>query len=183
MQLAKCTEEIALLARHDPLTGLANRLHLADVAGNGLASMKADHCAALLYLDLDGFKAVNDRHGHHCGDALLRQVGHRLQMCVPEALSIVRMGGDEFVVFLADAETVANATHIAGRLVEVLGAPYCFQGKSLNIGVSVGIGVKRGEGVGLDTLLREADQALDRAKLGGRGRSVAVGEDLASCAA
>ena len=103
-------------------------------------------------------------------------------MCVPQALSVARIGGDEFVVFLADAEGVANAAHIASRLVEVLGAPYSIQGNSLKIGVSVGIAVKQ-EGVELDALLREADQALYRAKLGGRGRSVAGGEDLASCAA
>ena len=183
IELSKRTEEIAVLARHDPLTGLANRLHLAEVAGKVLAGMTARDSAALLYLDLDGFKAVNDRHGHHCGDALLRQVGHRLQMCVRQALSVARIGGDEFVVFLGGGEAVENASHMASRLVEMLGAPYVFQGNSLKIGVSVGIAIKQGTGIELDALLREADQALYRAKLGGRGRSFAVGDGLAPFAA
>lgn len=183
IELTKCTEEIAILARHDPLTGLANRLHLAEIAGEMLAGMTAGDSAALLYLDLDGFKPVNDRHGHHCGDALLRQVGHRLQMCVPQALSIARLGGDEFVVVLGDSKGAADATAIASRLVEVLGAPYTVEGKSLRIGVSIGVAIRQGEGIELDLLLREADQALYRAKLGGLGRSVVVGESLAPFAA
>jgi diguanylate cyclase (GGDEF)-like protein len=160
---------IAYMARHDPLTGLPNRMlfreHLEGLLADGRAQEQA---AAVMCLDLDNFKNVNDSLGHPVGDALLCEVAGRISdLCGPAGM-VARMGGDEFVMVLRgaaaeDAETVANA------LVEAIGAPYQLDGHHVVIGTSIGIAVAAERGVHVDDLLNRADLALYRAKADGRG--------------
>lgn len=158
-------------ARHDALTGLSNRMGLADavdarlVAANGIAMPQA-----LLFIDLDGFKAVNDTHGHAAGDGLLKMVAGRLiRMLPPDGLA-ARIGGDEFVV-LTPASTPAHASEFGDRLVAVISAPYDLgDGISARIGVSVGVALAPEHGAGLADLLAVADAALYEAKSRGKSR-------------
>jgi diguanylate cyclase (GGDEF)-like protein len=158
-------------ARHDALTGLSNRMGLADavdarlVAANGIAMPQA-----LLFIDLDGFKAVNDTHGHAAGDGLLKMVAGRLiRMLPPDGLA-ARIGGDEFVA-LMPASTPAHAAEFGDRLVAIISAPYDLgDGISARIGVSVGVALAPEHGAGLADLLAVADAALYEAKSRGKSR-------------
>ena len=154
---------IAHLASHDALTGLANRMLFRD--GVTLALAAADARFALLCLDLDGFKAVNDRLGHPAGDALLRLVARRLTDSVGEEALVARLGGDEFAMILrqGDRETIAAC---AERLVARIGEPYEIDGRRVVIGTSIGIAFAPADGP--DTLIKRADLALYRAKAEGR---------------
>ncbi|MGY2051020.1 bifunctional diguanylate cyclase/phosphodiesterase [Methylobacterium sp. JK268] len=158
-------DRIRFLADHDPLTRLPNRAlfrHRLDAMLRG-----APAGVALLYLDLDAFKDVNDTLGHPVGDALLAAVGARLAGCVGEAGTVARLGGDEFAVACAapgEAETLAR------RIIDALSAPYDLAGRAVRIGASVGIALSGPEAADADTLLRHADMALYEAK--GRGRGV-----------
>jgi diguanylate cyclase (GGDEF)-like protein len=160
--------QIAHMARHDPLTNLANRTFLGERVERALAHMRREHRGfALFYLDLDRFKAVNDIHGHLAGDALLRSVAGRLAMCVREIDTIARLGGDEFAILqeLTDCEDDAQA--LARRVLEAVGAPYCFEGYQAVIGVSVGIAMAPRDGADAKDLFKAADAALYRAKAKG----------------
>ncbi len=171
IELARCTREIAYLARHDPLTGLPNRRHLAELhrdadrPGRGLA---------LLYLDLDGFKAVNDERGHACGDLLLRQVADRIRSCLPPGASVARVGGDEFAILLpGPPETVrTRAAALAQRLIRLMDLRHDDAASGASVGCSIGIAAAEASGTGLDVMLGLADAALYRAKQEGRGRFI-----------
>ncbi len=170
IELSRCTGEIAHLARHDPLTGLPNRRRLGEVSGEVCRRAGTGEATALLYLDLDGFKAVNDRHGHACGDELLRQVADRLRAALPVGAHVARLGGDEFAVLIQEEGGVERAAlALAQTLVWALGRPYQISGHRLEIGVSIGIACGE-HGTDLDEALREADAALYIAKAQGRGR-------------
>ena len=173
IELARCTEEIAHLAHHDPLTGLPNRRCLVEVAENAMDRLRPDDEVALLYLDLDGFKGVNDRYGHLSGDAVLTQVASRLRAMLPAKSMAARLGGDEFVVFLTGSTTLgAEASALGERLIVALSQPYPVDDDILRVGVSIGIAIATCRGTTLETLLREADGGLYAAKAGGRGRQV-----------
>jgi diguanylate cyclase (GGDEF)-like protein len=158
-------------ARHDMLTGLANRSGLAaaleqkwGAAGDGRRQL------ALLYLDLDGFKAVNDTYGHTAGDRLLKLVGDRLTHMLPSGDVAARIGGDEFVV-LADDVDPAKALKFGDRLIKDVSAPYDLgEGISARVGISVGIALSLVHGEDFATLLGAADRALYEAKMEGKGR-------------
>ncbi|MCO8271440.1 GGDEF domain-containing protein [Actinoplanes sp. TRM 88003] len=165
-------ERLRDAALHDPLTGLPNRVLLADRMGQaGLrATRQAGHRFAVLLLDLNGFKAVNDSLGHAAGDVLLIEVAQRLTGLLRESDTVARLGGDEFVVLLdglpADgAEELVRDT-IATRLTE----PYAIDGGRVTVGVSIGVAVSR-DGADPESLLREADAAMYRAKLASRAAS------------
>ncbi|WP_250037269.1 diguanylate cyclase domain-containing protein [Paractinoplanes maris] len=153
-------------ALHDPLTGLPNRVLLADrLRQAGLrATRKAGHRFAVLLLDLNGFKAVNDSLGHAAGDVLLIEVAQRLTALLRESDTVARLGGDEFVVLLdglpaEGAEKLVRDT-IAARLTE----PYLIDGGRVSVGVSIGVALSRGGDAGPEDLLREADAAMYQAK-------------------
>ena len=158
--------KISWMARHDTLTRLPNRPHLRQRLEDALRGSGA---VALLYLDLDRFKEVNDTLGHAAGDLLLQHVAQRLLACVREGDTVARLGGDEFAVLLTDAGTAADAGPLAQRLVTALSQPFDLRGQQVMIGISVGVATAR-RPVEADALARNADHALYQAKADGRGR-------------
>ena len=160
---------LAHMAHHDALTGLPNRVLLREHMRRALARARRGAPVAVLCLDLDRFKAVNDVLGHAAGDALLRAVAVRLGDCTRETDLVARLGGDEFAIVQESVDQPANATVLARRLVETLAAPFDINGHQVVIGTSIGV-VLTGEGLDeADTLLKSADLALYRAKADGRG--------------
>jgi diguanylate cyclase (GGDEF)-like protein/PAS domain S-box-containing protein len=161
--------KIAHMARHDALTDLPNRILLRERLEPALTSANGDQKVALLCIDLDRFKAVNDMHGHPVGDVLLKQVAKRLLGCVRARDTVARIGGDEFVVVHSSADPSKEAAALAARLIEVVGAPYEVDGHHVMIGASVGIAVAQREEATPETLLVQADMALYSSKNSGRG--------------
>nr|WP_321983604.1 EAL domain-containing protein [uncultured Lichenicoccus sp.] len=157
-------------AARDPLTGLVSRIEMRERVGDLLSIRRRDGgSAALLALDLDRFKLVNDTLGHPVGDALLIKVAERLNTVVRQGDLVARFGGDEFAILLANACEPAAIEAMARRLVDLLGRSYVVMGHMVNIGVSVGIALLPDDGADAETLLRHADLALYRAKSDGRG--------------
>jgi diguanylate cyclase (GGDEF)-like protein/PAS domain S-box-containing protein len=160
-------------AFHDTLTGLPNRALVLDRAERMLArARRGPGTVAALYVDLDGFKRVNDSFGHAAGDQLLKVVGERLESVVREQDTVGRLGGDEFIVLLEPGPHNVPATLVTERLLEVLCQPVELEqsGKSISLSASIGLAVGSGDSV--DELLRDADFALYEAKKGGKGRYV-----------
>jgi len=162
-------EQITHMARHDALTGLPNRADFRERLGRALADMRHDGHLAVLYLDLDGFKAVNDTFGHPMGDALLRQVADRLQRCLRYGDTVARFGGDEFAVLQMPSRQAGDSGGFARRLVDVISEPYDLDGHHVAISTSIGIAVAPGDGAQVDDIIRRADLALYAAKAAGRG--------------
>jgi diguanylate cyclase (GGDEF)-like protein len=163
-------ERISFLARHDLLTGLPNRGVLREELERALASNRRGESLALLCLDLDRFKPVNDTYGHAAGDELLRQVAARLRDCVRETDVMARMGGDEFAVVQRGVVQPEGSTRLARRIIDVLTRPFDLNGHVVHIGTSVGVAMAPADGEDSETLLRHADLALYRAKSDGRGQ-------------
>jgi diguanylate cyclase (GGDEF)-like protein len=170
---------ISHLARYDELTALPNRVNFRDEIGRLLAAQQdAELLSALLFVDLDQFKQVNDTLGHPCGDQLLCAVADRLrEMLRPEDF-VARFGGDEFVVFQQNLSSPEDAAGLARRVVDRLSEPYKIDNHLVEIGASVGIAVTA-PGVSADTLLKNADMALYRAKADGRGTFCFFRDELA----
>jgi diguanylate cyclase (GGDEF)-like protein len=161
---------IAHLAHHDPLTGLANRALMMDRLHMALASVKrGTHRIALLYVDLDKFKPVNDRHGHAAGDQVLKRVAAAMLASVRETDTVARLGGDEFVIIQADVAAAADAEVVAKRLIEAISEPTFADNADLTINASIGIAYAPWDGDTADELLRKADIALYRSKARGGG--------------
>lgn len=159
------------LAHHDPLTGLPNRALFQERLSQASAQAGQDgRLYALLYLDLDFFKDINDSLGHHAGDCLLREVGRRLQSCVRTADTVARLGGDEFAVILTHLRAPRDAAQVASSIVEAVARPVSFQGESIRTSTSVGITVFPRDGDTPEQLLVNADMALYEAKAQGRNR-------------
>jgi diguanylate cyclase (GGDEF)-like protein/PAS domain S-box-containing protein len=164
-------QQIAYLAYHDPLTGLPNRGLLAEHLELALArARRSSGSVALLYLDLDDFKLVNDSLGHGAGDELLCQIAMRLQDRRRETDLLARQGGDEFLVLLSDLETdpVATANVAADGMLEALSRPFTISGEEFNVGASIGIAVFPRDAADSEQLLRHADAAMYQAKARGR---------------
>jgi len=158
------------LAHHDPLTGLPNRRLLLARLQEALRSAQASHRrVALLFIDLDGFKSVNDAHGHALGDALLRAVAQRLRARVRAGDTVCRLAGDEFVVLLPAVSDRDHATEIAQLLRAALARPFAVKGRVLRVQFSGGIAVAPDDGTRAEALLERADAAMYEAKRGGRG--------------
>lgn len=159
----------------DSLTGLPNRRFLAARIERLTAdSASGDAAVAVLYMDLDGFKAINDLEGHHVGDAVLKEAGARLTACVRQGDVLARFGGDEFIALLLDLpknDIRAAAAHVANRIVASLSAPIEAEGRTLSIGCSVGVAFWPDDHPDLTETTLRADQALYAAKRGGRGRT------------
>ncbi len=161
------------LAQHDALTDLPNRLLFSErVASAIVVARRHKRLFALLYLDLDGFKCINDSLGHGCGDQLLRSVAGRLVAGVRASDTVCRQGGDEFVVLLSEVEGAADAAASAATILRTLAAPYAIDSHQLEITASIGISLYPRDGRDGETLLRCADSAMYRAKRGGRNRVV-----------
>jgi diguanylate cyclase (GGDEF)-like protein len=161
--------QIAFLARHDVLTGLANRALLEERIAQALAAKARGVGFALLFLDLDRFKAVNDNFGHPVGDHLLRAVAARLLACVREVDTAARLGGDEFVVLQVGLKAPADAEVLARRIIESLSQPYQINDHDVAIGVSIGVAIPTTAAPLPEVLIGNADVALYAAKQAGRG--------------
>ncbi len=161
---------IAFLAHHDPLTRLPNRILFHERLIQSVQLSARGAACAVLCLDLDGFKEVNDTMGHAAGDDLLREVADRLRHCVRDNGVVARLGGDEFAVIQPAFHQVDAGNALATRIIEVIGTPYQIRGEEVMIGVSIGIAVSPGDGLEAELLLKHADIALYRAKADGRGR-------------
>ncbi len=162
-------EKVVYMARHDALTCLPNRTLFAERLQHALGENDRAAGMAVLCLDLDRFKAVNDLLGHAAGDMLLQLVAERLQRCVRAGDMVSRMGGDEFTIIQAGPYSAEAATTLARRVVEVTNEVYDLDGRRATVGVSIGIAVAPGDGILPEVLLRNADTALYRAKAEGRG--------------
>jgi diguanylate cyclase (GGDEF)-like protein len=162
-------QRIAFMARHDALTGLPNRILFGEQVEEAIAAIGREGGFAVISLDLDRFKQVNDTLGHHVGDELLRAVSQRLSTCVREVDTVARLGGDEFIIMQRRVERPETAAQLAHRLIEQLSVPYDVAGHRLSVGASVGMSLAPGDGLTVDKLLKNADVALYRAKDEGRG--------------
>ncbi len=170
-QRQQAEARIEFLAHHDELTGLPNRALFHERINTALAGCRRDEAkVAVLLLDLDRFKQVNDTLGHQAGDMLLQQVALRLQGLVRVSDTVARLGGDEFIIALIDFSSSEHCRHLAQRILDALSAPFDLAGRSALIGVSVGIAISGIAGDNAERLMSSADLALYRAKNMGRGQ-------------
>ena len=160
------------IAHYDALTGLPNRVLLADRMAQAMArARRTKNPLALAFIDLDGFKQVNDNHGHDAGDQLLVRLAHRMQDCLRETDTVARLGGDEFAVVLTDMADLAGYTSLLDRLLVALSYPEKLDGNELQVSASIGVTMyPQLVDIDADQLLRQADQAMYEAKLAGKNR-------------
>ncbi len=156
------------LARHDALTDLPNRIEFLEQMAKTEAGLSRGEMAAVLYIDLDHFKAVNDTLGHAVGDEVIKQASARLWGTTRETDVLARLGGDEFALLMRPIDSAADAAKVADRIIKAIGTPMLIGGQQIEIGASVGIAVGPGDGVKTDTLVKNADLALYKAKSEGR---------------
>ncbi|HVK95860.1 MAG TPA: EAL domain-containing protein, partial [Noviherbaspirillum sp.] len=168
----RAEERIRYMADHDALTGLPNRALLRDRLHQALAHAYRAHAqVAVLFIDLDYFKHINDSLGHPIGDCLLQQVAQRLQGCVRDGDSVARLGGDEFVLTLPLVKGSDDAVLVADKALEALAAPFDCEGHALHVSGSIGISMYPDDGSDVETLMRTADTAMYHAKEKGRGNA------------
>jgi diguanylate cyclase (GGDEF)-like protein len=166
-------EQLYFQANYDPLTALPNRLFFMDGLGRRLAQAQREpRQFALLVIDLDHFKLVNDTLGHEAGDDVLRQAAERLRQCVRETDTVARLGGDEFAIVLPHVKSARDPEAVAQHIIEVMAAAFTAAGTEQFLNASVGIALHPADGMTPQELLRNADTAMYRAKHGGRGRYV-----------
>ncbi|MBC3346907.1 EAL domain-containing protein [Pseudomonas sp. SWRI196] len=171
--------ELAYLAHHDPLTGLPNRLLFSDRAEQALASSQLHkRGCALLLVDLDHFKNINDSLGHHVGDQLLKSVAERFRGLFAPGVTLARLGGDEFAVLVENCSQPGQAAILAQRIIDALKEPVCLENQLLFINASVGISLFPGDALSAGQLLRNADSALFKAKSAGRDGYALYTEEL-----
>lgn len=169
-ELQTANQELAQLAYVDPLTELLNRRLFFDRIEHAIRLVERQaRSFALLYLDMDDFKQVNDQHGHQAGDAVLREIGHRIRSCLRTADTAARLGGDEFAILLEHTHR-EEAMEIARRLVEIIRQPIVWQEQTLNLTLSVGLATFPEDAKDLATLLAAADAALYSAKAKGKNQ-------------
>ncbi|MFL9827510.1 diguanylate cyclase domain-containing protein [Rhodoplanes sp. SY1] len=166
------------LARHDHLTGLANRRYFQEQIDAAIAAAGLDGCSALLFLDLDRFKSINDTFGHAAGDAVIETVGRRLRSVSPAGTSVGRLGGDEFAVLCAETRTATIATALADQIIDLVCEPIVVDDRELTVGVSIGIAFAPKDATDSRGLQRKADLALFRAKTSGRNRRCVFDETI-----
>ncbi|TFW30094.1 GGDEF domain-containing response regulator [Duganella callida] len=170
-ELATYSRKQQELALHDPLTGLPNRRLLEDRIATVLQhATRQQNKAAVMYLDLDGFKAINDTHGHAYGDEILKQVAQRLVGCSRKEDTVARVGGDEFVIVMGDIATINDTQEPANKLIEAVSQPYEVNGLTLKLSTSIGIGIFPDDADEVAQLIAIADGALYEAKRGGKNR-------------
>ena len=156
------------LARHDPLTGLPNRRFFEEKLEQCLSAATAAHQAAVLMLDLDGFKVVNDTHGHAVGDKALSEFARRVSLIVRADAFLARVGGDEFTIIMPKIGSLDDPTNLARRIAAAVAEPIVIENVTAEFGVGIGIAIAPNDGVHADELVRRADRALYRAKAAGR---------------
>jgi two-component system cell cycle response regulator len=164
---AAITNEI--LAQQDPLTGLGNRRLLTKRISAALANARRNKNAmAVVYLDLDGFKQINDTSGHSVGDDVLKIVARRLESVVREEDTVARVGGDEFMIALWQVANANDIATVTAKLVEIVSQPYLIEERRVTVTTSAGVGIYPGHGEDADSLMKSADAALYEAKRAGK---------------
>ncbi len=167
-ELKKLYEQMARHATHDSLTRLPNRKHFHEHLAGMIASANQNSWSfAVLYLDLDEFKTINDALGHGVGDQLIENTARRLEQCIRKDDMVARIGGDEFIVLLQDISAF-NVSTVAEKIIEALSEPFVFAGKTLRITTSIGIAMYPHDGVDANTLINNADSAMYDSKRGGK---------------
>lgn len=162
-------EQLHFLANHDALTGLPNRTLLHERIEHGLRRVQRERGRlAVLFIDLDRFKVINDTLGHHAGDQLLKTAAERLQQCLRDSDTVARQGGDEFVVLIEQFSDTQYLGNVARKIMAALGQPFYLLGQELYVSASIGVSVYPDDGVDLSTLLKNADVAMYRAKEQGK---------------
>lgn len=174
-------ERIRQMALHDPLTGLPNRALLFECARRMFASAQRArrHCA-VLFIDLDRFKLINDTHGHETGDEILKEVAHRLRHCTRSADMVFRLGGDEFMVLLSEIDHDADAGEVARHIASGMNRSYQVNGLELSLSSSIGIGIYPRDGEDINILMNNADAAMYQAKQAGRNNYQFYSHELAA---
>lgn len=168
-ELKVVEQQLAHLAHHDELTGLPNRLYFKAQMEKSLQSARRNqHQMALLYLDLDGFKQINDNFGHDVGDQLLREIAKRLKNCVREEDTVARMGGDEFIIILSQIRSTEDASLVAGNILNEVTRPLHLPQYSLSPTTSIGISIYPGDAESVTGLQKAADHAMYTAKEQGK---------------
>lgn len=169
--LQAANEELRSIALYDGLTGLPNRFLLRDRLDQAIHHADRNNTSfALLFIDLDRFKPVNDSFGHHVGDMLLIAVAMRMEDCIRKSDTIARTGGDEFVVVLNQISSSNDVEVTCNKIIEALSQPFHIENHELNISCSIGIGIYPNDGIEKDTLMKNADAAMYKAKKTGRSK-------------
>jgi len=167
------------LANHDPLTGLPNRLLFMDRLSHAMEiSKRSQSKTALIFIDIDGFKPVNDTHGHNVGDVLLQKIASRLQSCVRTSDTVARVGGDEFVMIIENIADIDRAMKIAEKALLLMRKTFIIDDLECQVGASLGLSIFPDDSVDLDELTRQADAAMYHAKKSGRNRISIYHNDL-----
>jgi diguanylate cyclase len=163
------TLQMSIKAERDFLTGLPNRALLTDRLAQAIA-LAIRHCKrlAVLYVDLDNFKDINDSFGHSVGDQLLQAAAKRLEQCIRHSDTVSRQGGDEFVVLLSEVDSAQDAACVSEKLIKAMAKPHLFGGHELNVTLSIGISLFPDDAGDAETLLTNADTAMYHAKRVGR---------------
>ena len=175
----RAEEQVQFLAYYDILTGLPNRTLFRDRLATALAGARRENCKlALLFLDLDGFKIINDSLGHSVGDLLLQEVADRLRKWGREQDTVARLGGDEFLITLTQVRDLSDVAVAAERLMDVMATAFVVQGHSLNVSCSVGVSIFPEHGTDCETLIKNADAAMYGAKDRGRNNFRFFAEDM-----
>jgi len=168
-QLEDYSRALESLALHDPLTGLPNRRLLMDRLSLSIAHAHRNQSTmAVMYLDLDGFKLINDTLGHDAGDTLLQMVADRLVAAVRQEDTVSRLGGDEFVIGLSELSHANDVVNMVSKVIQALAQPYNIQGRNVSMTASVGVGIYPSHGLEVETLMKNADLALYEAKRTGK---------------
>ncbi|MCW8888705.1 MAG: GGDEF domain-containing protein [Gammaproteobacteria bacterium] len=169
------TQKLTHMATHDTLTGLPNRtLFNAQLVQAIKQSHRKTNFTALFFMDLDGFKQINDQHGHDIGDKVLIEICLRINDTIREEDVFARIGGDEFTLILSNLENRQMALPIADKIIRAVNQPIQLEGKQLHLGISIGISFYPVDGESMDTLITKADDAMYRAKRGGKNHFVTV---------
>lgn len=173
--------ELDHLASHDVLTGLPNRRVFLDRVEHALTrARRTERQLAILFIDLDHFKEINDKLGHAVGDVMLLAVADRLRSTVRAADTVARLGGDEFIVLIEDVDQVDAVTMVAHKIIEALATPVWYQDQPLSVGASIGIALYPHDGATITEIIAAADQAMYRAKFAGRNRCCLASEPPAA---
>ncbi len=168
-ELERYSRALESLAMHDALTGLPNRRLLMDRLSLAIAhAHRNKRTMAVMYLDLDGFKQINDTLGHDAGDTLLRMVAARLVAAVRQEDTVARLGGDEFVIALWELSHAENVAKLVSKVIQAVSQPYSIQGCDVSMTASVGVGIYPAHGEEMETLMKSADLALYEAKRTGK---------------
>jgi diguanylate cyclase (GGDEF)-like protein/PAS domain S-box-containing protein len=170
---------IHFLAHHDALTGLPNRPLLQDRLEQAVNKAKRDgDKIAILFIDLDRFKVINDTLGHHVGDMLLKEVAQRLNAAVRDSDTVCRQGGDEFIIVLPELEEMSDVAHVAQKILESISNEFLLEGEHLKVTTSIGISIFPDDGERIDALIKNADTAMYHAKESGRANFQFFTENL-----